>query len=384
MPQFSIRSLFSLTVGSCLLFAFCNLIGMERSIALTVIALFTTPAFAFVGACWQADYTKQQRVGIALSISLVAILSLIVVLLLTNSAKAIPLALIGVGVVWTGQWLGLAALYSTWKSGIEAAQEAEASLRRSSESPKRATSVSKRQHNRGPHPADVELFQESNWPKLQEATQHLRWLLSHGYAAPSSLKLVGDRFDLVARQRTGVMRATCSDQSRADRLYRRKDASELAQQDIEIDALNLLITVEAALAGGLLLACCDETYRDMASIHGSYRKVQQTQQAIELVGRMLEELGVAHVLWRIDRPVSNSGRLKMLLLEHAKESGYHWQVSLDDDPDRVLGDQFSIVVSADSAVIDRVAVWSNLAKEIVDRYVPEATIVPMQTPSTGK
>ena len=65
--------------------------------------------------------------------------------------------------------------------------------------------------HRGPHPEDAELFAPASWPALRAATTDLSWLLSRGYAEPSSLKLVGDCFQLTERQRTAVMRSACSD-----------------------------------------------------------------------------------------------------------------------------------------------------------------------------
>jgi hypothetical protein len=235
--------------------------------------------------------------------------------------------------------------------------------------------VANRQPNRGPHTADADLFASEVWPALQLATDHLSWLLSQGYAPASSLKLVGDRFALVTRQRIAVSRSACSDHAlhaRADRAIPQE-----ALGDLEIDALNLLITIEAALAGGVLLLGRDGCLRDMASIHGSYRQVNQTQAAIELIGSFLTRHRVGKVLWRIDRPVSNSGRLKKILLAHAAQQDLDWDVVLDDDPDRVLGQVYPTVVTADSAVLDRVQSWVNLASWIVAECVSPAWIVPM-------
>ena len=74
----------------------------------------------------------------------------------------------------------------------------------------------KRKH-RGPHPDDARLFGPEAVPLLRYASEDLAWLLSKGYASPSSLKLVGDRYDLVARQRTAVARATCTGDEAARR-----------------------------------------------------------------------------------------------------------------------------------------------------------------------
>ena len=53
----------------------------------------------------------------------------------------------------------------------------------------------KRKH-RGPHPEDRQLFSPQQLNGLQSATRDLNWLLSRGYAVNSSLKLVGDRYQL--------------------------------------------------------------------------------------------------------------------------------------------------------------------------------------------
>ena len=45
-----------------------------------------------------------------------------------------------------------------------------------------------------------------------------------------------------------------------------------------------MTTIEAALSGGVILAARDGAYRDMASMHGTYRKVAETLPALELLG----------------------------------------------------------------------------------------------------
>lgn len=214
-------------------------------------------------------------------------------------------------------------------------------------------------------------------PALQRATEDLCWLFSRSYAVNSAVKLVGDRFGLVDRQRQAVLRAACSDAALCERTRRAVGREALPGRPVEIDTFNLLITIEAALSQGVVLGCRDGTYRDMASIHGSYRKVEQTMAAITLIGRRLKQLRVPSAIWRLDRPVSNSGRLRALLLEHAAVHQFAWDVRLDDNPDRVLGSEQPLVVSADAAVLDRVEHWANLARWVVTEDVPQAWIVPL-------
>jgi hypothetical protein len=142
-----------------------------------------------------------------------------------------------------------------------------------------------------------------------------------------------------------------------------------------LDGFNVLTTVEAALAGGIILAARDGCYRDMASVHGSYRKVEETWPAIGLVGGYLAGTGASEVQWYLDRPVSNSGRLKGYLAEAAAHNEWNWSIELVNNPDTVLGQTQRIVVTADSAVLDACHKWFNLAREIVTIQIPHARVL---------
>jgi len=234
-----------------------------------------------------------------------------------------------------------------------------------------------RRKHRGPHPEDARLFAPEVWPILREATDDLCRLLSRGYANNSAMKLVGDRYDLLARQRTAVARSSCSDAEAAARENRRVDPQEVSGQSLWLDGYNVLTTIEAALAGGVVLPGRDGTYRDMASMHGSYRKVSETLPALELLGRMAESLQVKECLWYLDRPVSNSGRLKGIMEKLAAAGGWQWQIELVPDPDAILIETDRIVATADSGILDRCGRWFNLARATVTSHVPEANVVDM-------
>jgi hypothetical protein len=240
--------------------------------------------------------------------------------------------------------------------------------------------VPDRRKHRGPHPEDARLFAPAMLPVLRQATADLCWLLSRGYADRSALKLVGDRYDLIARQRTAVGRCACGDAQAARRQDRRIGPEGLAGRTLWLDGYNVLTTVESALAGGFVLAARDGAYRDMASMHGSYRKVAETLPALELLGRTTEALAVGQCLWYLDRPVSNSGRLKRLIEEAAAARGWPWRVKLVGDPDALLAETDQIVATADSAILDRCGAWLNLARETVARHVPEARVLHLGEP----
>jgi hypothetical protein len=232
----------------------------------------------------------------------------------------------------------------------------------------------KRTH-RGPHPQDAKLFSPDNVGNLRLAASDFSLLLTKGYAQKSTLKLVGDRFSLTERQRLAIMRSACSDQQLASRRQREVKIAELTGQPIAIDGYNVLITVEAAMSGGVIFKGRDGCFRDLASIHGTYRKVTETIPAVQLIGDFLKEIGVTKTLWLLDSPVSNSGRLKTLIGQLAQKDNWNWEVRLSLSPDFELTKTDSVVVSSDSVVLDGCKNWVNLAAEIITHQLPATVMI---------
>ncbi len=226
--------------------------------------------------------------------------------------------------------------------------------------------MSSESRHRGAHPADRELFTTATQPVLQQAVADLSWLLSHGYARTSSLKLVGDRYALTERQRLAVGRAACSDSALAHRSSTRLTAEQMHGGEVAIDGFNLLVTLEASLGGGVLLHCRDGCLRDMSSVHGSYHAVAETDAAISLAAQHLNALQIRSAHWLLDSPVSNSGRLAQRLRELAENHGWPWTVETVFSPDAVLKQiREAVVITSDAVILDHAEAWYNLAETMV-------------------
>jgi hypothetical protein len=232
----------------------------------------------------------------------------------------------------------------------------------------------KRTH-RGPHPADAKLFAPNRICDLQLAIADFSMLLTKGYAEKSSLKLVGDRFALTERQRLAIMRSACSDEQLGSRKQRCVAIENLSGQPIAIDGYNVLITIEAAMSGGVIFKGRDGCFRDLASVHGTYRKVTETIPAVQLIGEFLGEIGAAETLWLLDSPVSNSGRLKTLIGELARKSNWDWEIELLLSPDAELKKSDLIVATSDSVVLDGCKRWVNLGTEIIKKKLASARVI---------
>jgi hypothetical protein len=238
----------------------------------------------------------------------------------------------------------------------------------------------KRSH-RGPHPADVKLFSPFSVGDLRQATVDFSLLLTKGYAEKGALKLVGDKFSLSQRQRLAVMRCACSHQQLVSRKQREVAVAGVANQSIAVDGYNVLITVEAAMSGAVIFKGRDGCYKDLASIHGTYRKVDETIPAMQLIGQFLSEVGIGDCLWLLDSPVSNSGRLKTLIGELARKNGWDWEIELLPSPDTELIRTELVVASSDGVVLDGCKKWVNLAAEIIRRKLPLTEVMDLSCPA---
>lgn len=232
----------------------------------------------------------------------------------------------------------------------------------------------KRTH-RGPHPADEKLFAPDAIPVIRSALADFSLLLTKGYADKSALKLVGDRFSLTERQRLAVMRSACSDQQLASRSERCVETNNLAGKSIAIDGYNVLITIEAAMSGGVIFKGRDGCFRDLASVHGTYRKVLETIPALQLIGEFLQKADIGRILWFLDSPVSNSGRLKTHMGELTQKNNWNWEIELLLSPDAELKKTEAIVASTDSVVLDECKRWTNLTAEIITQKLSRAIMI---------
>jgi hypothetical protein len=153
------------------------------------------------------------------------------------------------------------------------------------------------------------------------------------------------------------------------------DAAALRGQELWLDGFNVLTGIEAALAGGVLLIGCDGCLRDIASVYARHHKVAETEPALALLGAATTAWGVRRCQWWLDRPVSNSGRLRQTILALAAAHGWEWQVELVFNPDSILAEANEIVATADSVILDRCQRWVNLTRLVINRDLPQARLV---------
>ena len=219
--------------------------------------------------------------------------------------------------------------------------------------------------HRGLAPQDALFFDAGRVERLKEAVEDLSWLLRRGYSQKAAVELVGNRYQLTKRERHALLHGAWEKERRIPPLA----PEALCGRRLCIDGFNLLITLETALGGGILIRGKDGCYRDIANVHGSYSFRAETEEAVRLAAEALKELGVGEALWYFDRPVSNSGRIAALVNETADEMGVPMRAETTDRVDAKLKACGDVVVTADAVILDSGVAWFDLGGWIIENLV---------------
>jgi hypothetical protein len=206
-------------------------------------------------------------------------------------------------------------------------------------------------------------------------------LLDRGYASRSALELTGNRYALTSRQRMAVSRYACSVAEVEHRTRRCVEPGDLNGRELWLDGYNVLTILESALAGGIVLLCRDQCCRDIAGIHRRYRTVSETLPVLSMVGEAALAWDVKRCRWWLDKPISNSGRLKAAILEAAAGAGWPMDVELAFSPDHVLSHTEEIIATSDGVVLDRCRRWVNLARLIIAQRIPQVRFLDLSSPA---
>ncbi len=227
---------------------------------------------------------------------------------------------------------------------------------------------------RGFDPEDRRWFSDENIKTLSIAQQEILWLLDRGYPISRVLDFVGNHHQLSARQRMALFRATASTQQCRHRIAHRLPLTAAKESALFIDGFNLIITLEVALSGSLLIRGNDGVLRDLAGLRGTYRLIEQTDAALLLLFNFLHQLEIPGASFFLDAPVSNSGRLRQKILAHAANWTFPVEVLLVPNADPLLS-RSGRVVSGDSVILDHCLSWFNLSAAIIDECIRDPWIV---------
>ena len=230
---------------------------------------------------------------------------------------------------------------------------------------------------RGYIPTDEKEFNHTNLEIIKRAQSDIFMLLERGYSIKSASTFVGNHHLLSERQRLAIVRATSTSidiEKRRNKLL--NDVFE--GKKIYIDGLNLIITLEVALSESIVLKCMDGTIRDMAGLRGTYKLIDKTDIAIQLIGERLSQMKIAEVTFYLDSPVSNTGRLKQRIIQILNIYSYDVNVELVNNPDVILETK-GYVITSDAIILNKCESWINLANDIICEKLPDLKCIDLST-----
>jgi hypothetical protein len=237
--------------------------------------------------------------------------------------------------------------------------------------------ISPNKIKRGFDPEDPKWFSEEAVKQLRIALEEIQWLLDRGYKVGPVIDFIGGHYQLSLRQRIALKRSVSPSFKYEKKISTKLPLTKAGDGGLNIDGFNLIIALEVALSGSLIVFGRDGVPRDLAGLMGSYKIIEQTDQALELIGEQLHQLLVPEVKFFLDSPVSNSGRLKNKILEHAENWGIPVAIELLPNVDTVLSNM-ERVVTGDSIILGCCKSWFNLSREIIENNITDAWIVNLE------
>ena len=222
------------------------------------------------------------------------------------------------------------------------------------------------QAKRGFMPTDERDFSLTSLEKLQTAAEEVFYLISRGYPTTPTTRFVGDHYQLSERQRLALARSVSPLQSVLSR--RSRQVTDIKDQTIYIDGFNVIIGLEIAFSQSMLFRCLDGTVRDLAGLHGTYRLIPQTDLAIKALLGALGDLAVSRAVVYLDKPVSNSGRLKQRIYDLAEDISFELDAFVEDPVDAILKTK-PLIASGDAIILDECDKWFSLAEYAISKAI---------------
>jgi hypothetical protein len=210
---------------------------------------------------------------------------------------------------------------------------------------------------------------------LQEAASDFHYLLNRGYPRKPGLELVGNRYQLSFDERHLLHRGVFSNSAARTRIKKKISPQKLGNKRLAVDGYNVLITMEAALSGRSLILSNDGFIRDISGLSGNYKKTKNTDQAIQLILRLLRKVSPIHTLFLFDSPISRSGHLAREVRERLQNEGLSGDALTMRVPEKTLIGFPGIVATSDTAIIDSSLEVIDLAGHIIRYRIKPRTLI---------
>jgi hypothetical protein len=189
-------------------------------------------------------------------------------------------------------------------------------------------------------------------PKIREAIHDYSLFLNRGYPEKPLLKLIGDRYQLAACDRSLLFRGVFSSENAALQKSRLSETDTLKGRRLWIDGYNQILTVAAYLEGIPVFISNDGYLRDTGELHGAIRKSASFDRSTGLILQTVKEYLLQSAVFYFDRPVSRSAETAIYTASCMRETGVPGGTEVAESADfALLTQNEGILATSDSQII---------------------------------
>lgn len=201
---------------------------------------------------------------------------------------------------------------------------------------------------------------------LRQAYRDLKYLLEKGYKKASSIRFIGDHYQLSKKERLILYRSVYPKDEIKVIKSKMMKPGQLKGLELWIDGFNVLNTVEAALRGEILLLCDDGVLRDFSEIYGGYKISENTWKVLNLITEALKKLSVSRTRILFESQISKSGIIASRMREILKENELKGTAETLKKVDSTLSKTLNPIATSDSAIILRCQRFFDLSRYIIN------------------
>ena len=203
--------------------------------------------------------------------------------------------------------------------------------------------------------------------RAKEGITDLRYLLSRGYNREGALRLIGDKYQLDAPERSLLFRCVYDPATVQGIRSRIHPVEDLAAAQVTVDGYNTLITIESFLLGLSVVLSDDGMVRDISEVHRKHRITPATAEALRKIANLLSSVQSSRAFFLYDAQVSRSGELCEKTRKILSELGVEVIVQTTRNADRDVLRSGGFICSSDYALISKAEKVVDLAGTIILR-----------------
>lgn len=190
---------------------------------------------------------------------------------------------------------------------------------------------------------------------LIQAMRDYLYLLDRNYPQKSSLKLVGDKYQLSGEERSILYRGISGKE--LSLIRRAKLIGRFSGKRVYIDTYNILFTLANYLNGRPVFISTDGFLRDAGELRGRFSQKKLLERTLRMVYDFIMEYKKAEYIFLIDQPVSNSGKLASEINDFLFKNHIEGSAGTCESPDYSIiteAGEKDIVCTSDSIIIEKV------------------------------